>query len=269
MARSVPARLDFPADNDMRPVTPSGTFEALRSFTRRDGAGVGASVLLHALIALIVLLLARRTLPPQPVLQQFVPVSLVAQSEGPDLEPHQARAMGAPSDIPQILPRARLTRHTPSAVAPQRTTEPIDELEEKLEALSKLRQPNTDPRLLGNAGTSPLAESGNDDSAGGQGNYNTRDIIRAQILRRWSLDRERLGNRDFDILIRVLIKHDGTVLEADIVDTQRAKTDSVFRWIAQSARNAVILSSPLTLPPGLERGNLQLTVRLNPRDTLE
>ena len=78
----------------------------------------------------------------------------------------------------------------------------------------------------------------------------------------------RLGNRKFDILIHVLLKRDGTVLEADVVDTNRYKTDSVFRWIALSAKNAVILSSPLTLPPGADAQNLELTLRLNPRDAM-
>jgi hypothetical protein len=59
------------------------------------------------------------------------------------------------------------------------------------------------------------------------------------------------------------------VLEADVVDTQRYKTDSTFRWIALSAKNALILSSPLTLPPDMDRNNLELTLKLNPRDTMQ
>ena len=79
----------------------------------------------------------------------------------------------------------------------------------------------------------------------------------------------RLGNRNFDIRIHVLLKRDGTVLEAEIVDTQRMKTDATYRWIAISARNAIILSSPLTLPPDFDRNNLELTLKLNPRDTMQ
>ncbi len=114
-----------------------------------------------------------------------------------------------------------------------------------------------------------MPESGEDDFSGGHGEYSSRDIIRAQILRRWNLDRSRLGNRNFDILIHVLLKRDGTVVEADIIDKQRYATDTTYRWIALSARNAILLSSPLTLPSGLSTGNLDVTLTLNPREALQ
>ena len=230
---------------------------------------MGASVFLHGMILLAMLSLARRALPPEAPLEHFIPVSLVAQSQGPELKPAQQKAAGVVSKTPIILPHAPVAHHSPSAVAPDRTTAPVDELQVQLKALSKLRQPNTDTRIFGAGGTSAEAESGDDDYSGGRGDYNTRDLIRAQVLRRWSLDMSRLGNRNFDILIHVYVKKDGTVLEADIVDAQRFKTDSVFRWIATSAKNAVILSSPLTLPPDFDREKLELTLRLNPRDTMQ
>jgi hypothetical protein len=250
-------------------MTLSAKFEQLRSYARKDGAGMGVSFLLHAAILLLILFFARRAMHEQPAYQPFVPVSIVAQSEGPLPEPKQQKAAGVISKTPLILPRAPVAHHTPSAVAPNKTSAPIDELQMQLKALSKLKQPNTDTRVLGEAGQSDIAQDGNDDESGGQGPYHTRDIIRAQVLRRWSLDMTRLGNRNFDILIRVLLKRDGTVIEADIVDTQRFKTDSTFRWIALSAKNAIILSSPLTLPPDMDRNNLELTLKLNPRDTMQ
>jgi hypothetical protein len=242
--------------------------QELRLYARRDGAGMGVSFLLHALALCLILFFARRAIHEQPAYQSFVPVALVAQSEGPAPEPKQQKAAGEISKTPVILPRAPVAHHTPTGVAPNKTTEPVDELQMQLKALSKLKQPNTDTRLLGEQGTSDLAQNGNDDESGGQGDYQTRDIIRAQVLRRWSLDRNRLGNRNFTIQIHVQLKRDGTVVAADIVDTQRLKTDSLYRWIAISARNAIILSSPLTLPPDMGRDNLELTLKLNPRDTM-
>jgi len=247
----------------------SSKLQELRLTARRDGAGMGVSFLLHALALLLILFFAHRAIREQPAYQSFVPVALVAQSEGPAPEPKQQKAAGEISKTPVILPRAPIAHHTPTGVAPNKTSEPVDELQLQLKALSKLKQPNTDTRLLGEAGTSDLAQNGNDDESGGQGLYQTRDIIRAQVIRRWNLDRTRLGNRNFDVLIHVLLKRDGTVLEADIVDTQRFKTDSVYRWIALSAKNAIILSSPLTLPPEMDRNNLELTLKLNPRDTMQ
>jgi hypothetical protein len=250
-------------------MTLSAKFQEFREYARKDGAGMGASLLLHGLALLLILFFARRALHEQPPYQQFVPVALVAQSEGPSPEPKQQKAAGQISKVPVILPRAPVVHHTPSGVAPNKTTEPVDPLEMKLKELSKLKQPNTDTRLLGEAGTSDIAEDGNDNESGGQGLYATRDIIRAQVLRRWSLDMTRLGKRNFDILIHVQLKRDGTVVEADIVDMQRFKTDSVYRWIALSAKNAVILSSPLTLPANMDGNDLELTLKLNPRDTMQ
>ena len=241
---------------------------ALQSYVRGDGKGVGASLALHALIFLLIVFLAQRTSPQPPLNEHFIPVSLVAQSEGPTPEPKQQKAAGVVSPTPLILPRAAVIHRAPSATAPNKTQAPVDELEMQLKALSKLRQPNTDTRLLGDAGTSSEAETGDDDSSGGEGAYNSRDIIRAQVLRRWSLDLSRLGNRNFDVLIHVVLKRDGTVLQADIVDTYRFKTDSVYRWIALSAKNAVILSSPITLPAGVDGQKLDLTLKLNPRDSM-
>jgi len=247
----------------------SGSFRAFQAYARNDGRGVGVSILLHALIVLLILLLAKRVLPEQPAYEGFVPVSLVAQSEGPEQKPQQQKAAGSVSKTPQILPRARIAVHTSTGVAPRKTTLPSDDLEVQLKALSKLKQPNADPRLLGDAGNADVAESGNDNASGGNGDYNSRDIIRAQVLRRWSLDMGRLGNRSFVVSIHVLLKRDGTVLEADIVDKQRYTNDAAYRWIALSARNAVILSSPLALPSGVSDENLDMILKLNPRDTLQ
>ena len=250
-------------------MTLSARFQQLQSYARKDGAGMGVSLLLHGALLLLILFFARRAMHEQPAYQSVVPVAIVAQSEGPAPEPKQQKAAGVISKTPVILPRAPVAHHTPTATAPNKTSEPVDELEQQLKALSKLKQPNTDTRLQGEQGTSDYAQNGNDNESGGQGMYHTRDIIRAQVLRRWSLDMTRLGNRNFDILIHVQLKRDGTVVEADIVDMQRFKTDSTYRWIALSAKNALILSSPLTLPPDMDRNNLELTLKLNPRDTMQ
>ena len=50
------------------------------------------------------------------------------------------------------------------------------------------------------------------------------------------------------VAIRVVLHRDGTVEKAEIVDDRRYRTDPAYRTIALSARNAVLLSSPLSLP---------------------
>lgn len=153
----------------------------------------------------------------------------------------------------------------PAAEAP--TAPPRDELDSQLEALSELRQAPTDPRLLNGTGTSDATVAGNG-AARGRAAYSVKDYIRAQVERRWNLDMGTLGTRNFVIPIHVVLAPDGTVTEAEIVDQKRYVADAAYRFIAVSARNAILLSSPLALPSDHE-GTLELTLDLNPRDTLQ
>ena len=45
-------------------------------------------------------------------------------------------------------------------------------------------------------------------------------------------------------------------------------TDAAFRQIAMSARNAILLASPINLPPGSYAPETTMTLTLNPRDVL-
>ena len=56
----------------------------------------------------------------------------------------------------------------------------------------------------------------------------------------------------------------GVVLKAEIVDTARAD-DPAYREVAVSARNAVLLSSPLSLPAGHYQGVMDMVLYLNPK----
>lgn len=251
------------------PMNSFGVEGRFKSIFGREGVGVAGSLLLHLLIVALLLLYGRKLASELPPIQRFVPVDLVAMSEGPAAQPAQQRAAGIRIAAPHISRYAPVVNHVPSGIAPSKTAPPPDDLELQLKRLSKLRQPNTDPRLAGNAGSADIAESGEDNFSGGGGAYTSRDIIRAQILRRWNLDLRKLGNRNFVILIHILLKRDGTVVTADIVDRQRYATDAVYRWIALSARNAILLASPLSLPPGSGDDGLDMTLRLNPRDAMQ
>jgi hypothetical protein len=76
-----------------------------------------------------------------------------------------------------------------------------------------------------------------------------------------------LGERELTVVIHMVLERDGTVIMAEIVDGGRGKNDDVYRSIALSARNAVLLSSPLTLPAGITDEMRDLTVSFNTRDT--
>jgi hypothetical protein len=94
------------------------------------------------------------------------------------------------------------------------------------------------------------------------------DLIRAQVQRRWNLRLDELGERELIVTIHVLLEPDGTVTKAEIIDTTRGKSDEVYRSIALSARNAVLLSSPLTLPAGMTAAMRDMTLSFNTRDSL-
>jgi len=95
-----------------------------------------------------------------------------------------------------------------------------------------------------------------------------RDYIRHQVERRWNIDLARLGARREIVVLHIALRADGTVSRADILDKARFATDAAWRDVALSARNAALLSSPIALPDGQSPGPIDITLRLDPRDTL-
>jgi hypothetical protein len=243
-------------------------------------SGIAGSVLLHALAAfLIVLQLRAWQIPP---FAPVVPVDLVVmdtetspsappprqttapQRQGSPLA-QRPRAIPAP---PPPVPQPQLASVVPpTGIVPPVAEPKPDALQEKLQALAMLRQPGSDARLpQGAGGSGQGATNGNGPDP--YNAYSVRDYVRAQVERRWSLDLAALGGRDISIAIRVVLHRDGTVEKAEIVDDRRYRTDPAYRTIALSARNAVLLSSPLSLPAGDYDAVMDMTLNLNPRDTL-
>jgi hypothetical protein len=135
-----------------------------------------------------------------------------------------------------------------------------DELETKLQALAELQQPDHNQ-------SKPRLQAENGEGASGRPGRGLEDLIRAQVERRWNLDLATLGNNDFSVPIHVEITSAGVVLKAEIVDSPRT-SDPAYREVAVSARNAVLLSSPLSLPAGHYQGLMDMVLYLNPRDAL-
>ena len=138
-----------------------------------------------------------------------------------------------------------------------------DDLEAKLNALAKLRQSSLDTRRAENTlGLSHTAAM-RDDMPGPSATLAVRDFIRAQVERRWTPDLAALGRRNFSVLIYVEITGAGVVRRAEIADPARSNSDGVYRAIALSARNAVLLSSPFALPAGRYSELMDFTLRLD------
>jgi hypothetical protein len=233
--------------------------------------GVLGSLLLHA--AVLGLLFYQIGAPPPPV--SVIPVDMVQLAEETATTDQQPVTTAVAPSVPRVAsvapPRAAVqpprAEPAPAPTAPPSAERPapdalppapVDPLQRQLQALAKLRLPNS-----GTA--SPL---GSNLPAGAQAGYRVEDLIRAQVLRRWNLWLDELGERELTIRIHVVLEADGTVAKAEIVDMPDRNVDAAYRSIALSARNAVLLSSPLTLPAGMTAEMRDMTLSLSTRDTL-
>jgi hypothetical protein len=215
----------------------------------RSGQALGlvSSAVLHGLALLIILLASQPGAQGSHGALELVPVEI----EVPD-----AYSRARPAEPTEPLPPTPATADAKQAADP---------LETKLQALAKLRQPDSDQAILqpSPAQSEPLMS---DDAAPGRLAI-LRDFIRDQVERHWSLNLASLEQNEFSIPIRIQITGSGTVLKAEIIDTARS-ADPVYHETASSARNAVLSASPFSLPPGHYQNLTELVLYLNPRETL-
>jgi hypothetical protein len=233
---------------------------------REIGHGLACSLLLHGLFGLLIFwLILRPAQPPQPSLVRFLPIDLVQPAPQTTSPPQPLKAV-----VPHVAP-SRPAREVPSsprvpvALAPSRKQPPPDVLEIRLRQLARLRQPDSTIPLPDNGASDEAATSDNA-APGAMAAYRVRDFLQAQVERRWNLDLKHA--RDEVILIHVVVARDGTIDQADIVDRARYASDAAWRSLALSARNAVLLSSPLNLPSGYKAGPIDVTLALNPKDVM-
>jgi hypothetical protein len=223
--------------------------------------GLVGSLLLHGLAAVLILFFLIRS--EQQIVRKpspYVPVDVVPlgpETTAPPAPKHALMPEQRASQGPKGSPK-------PEGVSPHGAKPLPDELTLKLKNLSKLRAPDSDLKI-DNDGTAN--ETASSDGASGAAAYSVKDFIRAQVLRRWSLDLGRLGKRNFVIPLHIELSGRGFVTDVEFVEQQRFKTDALYRDIAISARNAVLLSSPIKLPDGQFSDGLSVTLYLNPRDT--
>jgi outer membrane biosynthesis protein TonB len=184
----------------------------------------------------------------------------------------KARESTAPVPLAAINPEnpARLPKPgAPAAAKPRPAPAPADDLATKLQSLAKLRQPAPpiapNPRPQEGAGVSNVTASSANAAPGSEASYSAKDFLRAQVERHWYWDRRRLRAGDWAVSIHVLLNRDGSVAKAEIVDDPRHGADPDYHDLALSARNAVLLSSPLNLPPGRYESVKDITLTLDPR----
>jgi hypothetical protein len=244
---------------------PDPLSQTLRGEKSLGGApGWLGSVLLHLLLLLAIFALIRNTpqAPQNPI--RLVPINIIRLGENTTSPPQQLKA-----SVPQQSRPEKIVRHSiPAATAPARKPSPQDALDAQLRSLSKLREPETNLPVLDNAGSSNVDATSDDALPGSQAAYSIRDYIRNQVERRWSLNFGRIGHRTYTVLIHIALKRNGEITKAEVVDRARFATDAAYRDVALSARNAVLLSSPIALPAGQRSMPMEITLNLNPKDTL-
>lgn len=225
---------------------------------RRDWTGPALSALLHILLLLAAIwYVAHRPQIPKTALHAF-PIELVLGGMMGHRDDHAA------AQLHIAVPHPITAAPTPAGVSPKGTKEPQDELSARLRAMAQLQAPNA-PLPNADNTTAPGAGSGD---GGGTGNYALKDFIRAQILRRWLPDLNLPGARDMPVEVRIRLLSSGVIDSVTILDQTRFHTDTAFRNMALSARDAALLASPIQLPPGHYQKVTVLVIDLDPRAVL-
>ena len=76
------------------------------------------------------------------------------------------------------------------------------------------------------------------------------------------LDLDSIEDQTVTVSIHVVLTPDGVIRKAEIVNDR--DTDAAYHSLAISARNAVILSSPIALPPGTPGNMLDIVLTSQP-----
>jgi hypothetical protein len=237
-----------------------------RKFALENGPGVLTSVLAHGVALLLILLGFRAITHPerQPLRTVFIDIVHLGETTQSPPAPQKAT-----TPQQQAFARRAPTAHSPDVgVRPNDKQVTRDDFLNRLNSLSKLRAPETDTDALHGPGETEAPSTSNDATPGDEATYSLRDYIRAQILRRWNLDLGANGAHSIVVALRVVMKANGTIESAEIVDKNRYATDKAFHQIAMSARNAILLASPIALPPGHYAPETAMTLHLDPRDVL-
>jgi hypothetical protein len=213
--------------------------QTTRNLWQENRAGLTGSFLLH-IVAVLIALWWGMTHPVarQPPLKAML-VDLVT---APTIVPGPPGGAQTPLRVP--APTAPKVQ----GVRPKAETPPPDELESRIAALAQLRAPDT-----------ALPAPDNGASAGngyGGGGYSVADFVRAQILRRWWPQLENDAARGMPVAIRLKLSRAGLI------------SDKVFRSMALSARNAAMLASPISLPPGKYDAVMDIAITLDPKSVL-
>ena len=224
--------------------------QSARTLWQENRAGLTGSVLLHLFFVAFIVLWGMT----HPVARQTpLKAMLVDLVTAPTIVPGPPGGAETPLRAP--VPAApKLEGVRPKAVTP-----PPDELESRIARMAELRAPDT---------ALPQPDNGAGDGTGSGGGYTLADFVRAQILRRWWPQLESDAVRGMPVAIRLKLSRSGVISDVEIVDQSRFVNDKLFRNMALSARNAALLASPISLPPGRYKAVMDISLTLDPKAVL-
>ena len=254
------------------------------------GRAVASSLVLHAVAALLVIVLASRAeqAPEEP--GEPIPVDLVglmdtaAAPGGPAAAGQQPQAPpdaepGPPASVTPVVepPPAKSLPKPPgrkprldSHPRPAPPRQPHDDFTAMLDSLRHLRKPPSAPvpapAERGSPGFRATDEGGM--SIGG-GPSKVKDFLRAQIERRWEFNVAAAGTANLVVSLHLVLLPDGAVSSADVVDDPRYTSAPSYRAVADSVRRAALVASPLQFPPGVDPVALRdVVLSFSPRDVV-
>ena len=204
------------------------------------------------------------------------PQAIPVPQSPPPAARHEGEETATPNRLARItpvpdavLPKAVPERRPDSQTAAPKPPTPEETLAIRLKALAKLRQPAPPlppaPNQQQGTGLSNVTAASAGSGLGPDATYRIKDFIRAQVERRWNLNRSFVVDASWSVEIHIVLAPDGTVNAAEIVETPLFAVNATYRDFARSARNAVLLSSPLSVPPGEYDIAKDIVVDFSPR----
>jgi outer membrane biosynthesis protein TonB len=253
--------------------------------------GLVGSVLLHLLVAAILIFGVPE--PNAPSETDFaLPVDLVSAGE-PTASPPTSERAAVPEIAPDNTAKPEPQQRAEAPPPPKDETQK-PEIGIKIDPLAEIVPPKKPPPPVYGAGDqvklahaqphpvpypmstenasagtpSDETEIGSDANARGPAAYNVKDLIRTEIERRWDFDVAAQGTADLSVSIHLVIDPDGTIDKVEILNDPAHANDARYHQLAISARNAVLVSSPLHLPPGALRDIGDMVLVFSPKDVL-
>lgn len=196
---------------------------------------------------------------PEPPKPEPKPEPLPEPKPEPKPEPPKAEEKPKPSKLAAVKPKTK----------PKPPQDNFDQLLKTVERFRETPKPSTpEPKVVANVPNAHEKGSARHSSSEPI-SMTVLDAVRAQVEKNWNIDAGAKDAADLVVEVRIQLLKDGTVHAATIVDSLRYGTDGYWRSMADSARRAVLLSSPLQgLPPDKYDQWKDVKMRFNPKDVV-